>query len=162
MKSHAYEARIRWTGAELGPALDYRTYSREYTAEIAGKPPLVGSADAVFRGDSALHNPEDLLLISLSACHLLTYLALCARNGIAVEAYEDSAAGTMAERGGKVRFVEVVLHPRCVVSGDVEAATRLREQAHADCFIANSVNFPVRAEPRVSAATSQAGARYSA
>jgi organic hydroperoxide reductase OsmC/OhrA len=153
MKSHSYEVRLRWTGAAEGPALDYHTYSRAFTADILGKPPLGGSSDPAFRGDPAVHNPEDLLVISLSACHMLTYLALCARNGIAVVAYEDAATGTMAEVDGKVRFVEVVLHPRCTVSGDLAQATRLHEQAHAGCFIANSVNFPVRNEPHVTAAT---------
>jgi organic hydroperoxide reductase OsmC/OhrA len=153
MKNHSYQVRLRWTGAQQGPALDYRTYSRAFTADIPGKPQLAGSSDPSFRGDPAVHNPEDLLVISLSACHMLTYLALCARDGIAVVAYEDAATGTMAEVEGKIRFTEVVLHPTCVVSGDVGDATRLHEQAHAGCFIANSVNFPVRNEPRVSAAT---------
>ncbi len=162
MKSHPYQTHLRWTGAQAGPATDYQTYSREFTAEIPGKPRLTGSSDPAFRGDPAVHNPEDLLLISLSACHMLTYLALCVRNNIRVHSYEDHATGTMAPHDGKMRFVEVILHPNCVVSGDVESAKALHEQAHAGCFIANSVNFPVRNEPRVTAATSPAGARYSA
>ena len=149
MKSHAYEAHLRWTGAAHGPAADYKTYSREFRADVAGKPQLTGSSDPAFHGDPAVHNPEDLLLISLSACHMLTYLALCVRIGIRVIAYQDRATGTMAQQDGKMRFIEVVLHPECVVSGDVQTATRLHEQAHAGCFIANSVNFPVRNEPRV-------------
>jgi len=162
MKSHAYEAHLRWTGARSGPAIDYQTYSREFTADVAGKPRLVGSSDPAFRGDPAVHNPEDLLLIALSACHMLTYLALCAQKGVAVHAYEDRATGTMAQQDGKMRFIEVVLHPQCAVSGDVQTAIDLHERAHADCFIANSVNFPVRNEPRVVGATSPAEARYSA
>lgn len=140
----------------MGPVPDYRTYSRAFTAEIPGKPPLDGSADPAFRGDPKVHNPEELLLMSLSACHMLSYLALCARAGIGVATYEDAATGAMAEREGKIRFVEVVLHPQCTVSGDIERATRLHEQAHAECFIANSVNFPVRNEARVSQASSVA------
>ena len=159
MKSHAYEAHLRWTGSDQGAAVDYKTYSREYQADIPGKPRLIGSSDPAFRGDPAVHNPEDLLLIALSGCHMLTYLALCVRNGITVHTYEDHVTGTMAERDGKLRFVEVTLRPDCVVSGDVELARRLHEQSHAHCFIANSVNFPVRNEPRV---TLRGEARYSA
>ncbi|MBV9150048.1 MAG: OsmC family protein [Candidatus Eremiobacteraeota bacterium] len=162
MKSHAYEAHLHWTGAAHGPAADYQTYSREFSADIPGKPQLTGSSDPAFRGDPAVHNPEDLLLIALSACHMLTYLALCVRDGIQVISYEDRATGTMAQQDGKMRFIEAVLHPECVVSGDLQTATRLHEQAHAGCFIANSVNFPVRNEPKVSAATSPAEAHYSA
>ena len=153
MQSHAYEAHLRWTGAAHGPAADYKSYSREFSADVAGKPLLTGSSDPTFHGDPAVHNPEDLLLISLSACHMLTYLALCVREGIKVLSYQDRATGTMTQQDGKVRFNEVVLHPECVVSGDVQNASRLHEQAHAGCFIANSVNFPVRNEPQVSAAT---------
>ncbi|MBV8726817.1 MAG: OsmC family protein [Candidatus Eremiobacteraeota bacterium] len=162
MKSHAYEAHVRWTGAGHGPTVDYRTYSREFTADVAGKPQLTGSSDPAYRGDPAVHNPEELLLIALSSCHLLSYLALCVRNGVQVLAYEDHATATMAERDGKMRFIEAVLHPRCTVSGDVQTATRLHEQAHAECFIANSVNFPVRNEPVVNGTTLPAEAHYSA
>jgi len=153
MEAHAYQTRLRWTGAAEGPAHDYRTYSRAFVAETPGKPALAGSSDPTFLGDPTVHNPEDLLLISLSACHMLTYLALCTHDGIAVHSYEDAATGTMARKDGATRFVEVVLHPRCTVSGDVEHARRLHAQAHAGCFIANSVNFPVRNEPQVLAAT---------
>jgi organic hydroperoxide reductase OsmC/OhrA len=141
---HHYAARLVWTGAERGPTTDYRSYSREYRVEIEGKPPLVGSADPTFRGDPGLHNPEDLLVASLSACHMLTYLAECARAGIEVVGYEDQARGKMAFKDRKMRFVEVTLAPRVTIAaGDLAQAEALHEKAHADCFIASSVNFPV-------------------
>jgi organic hydroperoxide reductase OsmC/OhrA len=150
-KEHAYRARLTWTGAARGPARDYKGYSREYRVEVEGKPPLDGTADPMFRGDPSLHNPEDLLVAALSGCHMLTYLALCVRAGIAVVAYEDEAGGTMVLEGGGGRFTEVVLRPRVVVAAgsDMEEARRLHAAAHHDCFIANSVNFPVRNEPDV-------------
>jgi organic hydroperoxide reductase OsmC/OhrA len=154
MKEHLFAARLVWTGAVEGPARDYETYSREYRIDIDGKPPLVGSAAPPFRGSPSLHNPEDLLVAALSACHCLSYLALCVRAGIAVEAYEDRAAGTMAwDPAAKVmRFREVVLRPtvRIARGGDVERARALHEKAHHECFIANSVSFDVRNEPTVS------------
>ena len=148
-RTHDYAARLVWTGAARGATTSYEAYAREHVVEIAGKPPLRGSADPMFRGDAALHNPEDLLLAALSACHLLSYLALAARAGLAVVAYEDDARGTMAFAGGGGRFTEVVLRPRVTIAagGDEALAERLHDKAHHDCFIAASVNFPVRHEP---------------
>jgi organic hydroperoxide reductase OsmC/OhrA len=145
---HRYAARVRWTGASGPPTTSYPDYDRGYVVEIDGKPALRGSADPHFRGDPSLHNPEDLLVAALSACHLLSYLALCARAGIAVVSYEDDARGEMTSIDGAIRFREVTLHPHVVVADAARAdeALALHERAHAECFIANSVNFPVRHE----------------
>lgn len=154
VRPHRYAATLRWTGAAPGEPMTYAGYSREYVVEIAGKPPLRGSADAHFRGDAALHNPEDMLVAALSACHLLSYLAECARAGITVVAYEDDARGEMTLIDGKIRFREVVLHPLVTLADASRAdeAMHLHEKAHAECFIANSVNFPVRHDAVVTAA----------
>jgi organic hydroperoxide reductase OsmC/OhrA len=153
--THSYSAKVTWSGASQGPTASYESYSREYLVEIAGKAPLRGSADATFRGDPKLHNPEDLLVVALSTCHMLTYFAECARAGIKVTAYEDQATGTMALKDKRIRFTEVVLHPRVAISADsdVEKAQALHGPAHDRCFIANSVNFPVRHEAIVTRAT---------
>lgn len=147
-RQHDYRSRLVWSGAAQGPTRSYAAYSREYTAAVEGKPPLRGSADALFRGDPALHNPEDLLLIALSSCHMLSFLAHAARAGVQVTAYEDDASGTMTLEGGGGRFTEVVLRPRVTIApgGDLALAQELHERAHADCFIASSTNFPVRHE----------------
>jgi organic hydroperoxide reductase OsmC/OhrA len=154
VRAHRFAARLRWTGAASGPALEYATYSRDYVVEIDGKPPLHGSADPHFRGDGSLHNPEDLLVASLSACHLLSYLAQCSRAGIAIVAYDDDACGEMTLIDGKIRFREVLLRPRVAIADGarIDEATALHDRAHADCFIANSVNFPVRHESVVTVA----------
>ncbi|MFQ5955612.1 MAG: OsmC family protein [Kiloniellales bacterium] len=145
-QEHGFRVKTIWTGAAEGPTIDYRSYSREHVVEIDGKPPLRGSSGPAFRGDAGLHNPEDLLLAALSACHLLSYLALCARAGVRVVAYEDAATGTMKLAEGKMRFTEVTLNPRVLIeAGDDKANARaLHDEAHELCFIANSVNFPVR------------------
>ena len=151
-KSHHYELRLDWTGARQGPTLKYETYSREYRIDIAGKPALIGSADPTFRGNASLHNPEDLFVAALSSCHMLSYLALCVRSRIAVVAYTDAASGTMSEKARHhVGFTEVVLRPRVVIAKGADAgkAKALHEQAHEICFIANSVNFPVRHEAEI-------------
>lgn len=145
-REHHYRALLSWSGAAQGPTKTYDSYSREWTARVDGKPMLTGSADATFRGDPAVYNPEDLLLIALSSCHMLSYLALATRAKLVVMEYEDSAEATMVVEGGGGRFTEVVLRPRITVApgSDLDLAERLHEQAHKVCFIAASVNFPVR------------------
>jgi organic hydroperoxide reductase OsmC/OhrA len=88
-------------------------------------------------------------MIALSTCHMLSFLALAARAGILVSAYVDEAEGTMAMKDRRVRFTDVLLKPRVTVAPgtDVATAEALHAKAHEICFIANSVNFPVRHEP---------------
>jgi organic hydroperoxide reductase OsmC/OhrA len=92
-----------------------------------------------------------LLLIALSTCHLLSYLAICARLGIVVLAYEDFAEGTMTIKDRRMRFTDVLLRPRVTVAAGADAvrAEQAHEQAHQECFIASSVNFPVRHEATI-------------
>ncbi|WP_435010588.1 OsmC family protein [Tundrisphaera lichenicola] len=150
-REHRYQVGLEWSGAAQGPTSSYSGYSREFAIEIEGKPRLLGSADALFRGDRSRHNPEDLLVAALAGCHMLSYLAECARAGISVLAYTDLATGTMHFEGGGGRFVSVELHPRVVVESgtNLTLARELHEKAHASCFIARSVNFPVTNVPTI-------------
>lgn len=143
---HHFRAVTTWTGARKGPVVDYASYSREYEVAVEGKPTVTGSAAGPFRGDESLPNPEDMLLASVSACHLLSYLALCARAGIQVLAYRDECTARMSPEGGPMRIVEATLHPVVTVAAgtDVEKAHQLHERANQECFIANSVRFAVR------------------
>lgn len=152
MTQHVYRALTVWTGASIGSTSSYESYSREYTVTIDGKPRFVGSADPTFRGDSKLHNPEELLVIALSACHMLSYLALCARASIRVISYSDEAFGKMAYQDGKIRFTKVGLYPKVIIEAgdDLAKAQALHHEAHSACFIANSVSFAVLHEPIVS------------
>lgn len=148
---HHYRVDVEWTG-NLGTGTDgYRNYSRDHEIRIAGKPTLAGSSDSAFRGDAARHNPEDMLVTALSTCHMLSYLHMATVAGVVVTAYADAAEGTMATEGNGGRFVEVVLHPTVTISAasDPAKAATAHEEAHHACFIANSVNFPVRCEPRI-------------
>ena len=147
---HTYQVQTIWSGNTSGPAVSYNSYSRDHTIRIEGKPDLAGSADPGFRGDASRHNPEDLLVAALSACHMLWYLHLCTANGITVHAYEDQADGLMQEtRDGGGRFTRVTLKPVIRISPAAlkDKALALHQQAHTHCFIANSVNFPVLHEP---------------
>jgi organic hydroperoxide reductase OsmC/OhrA/catechol 2,3-dioxygenase-like lactoylglutathione lyase family enzyme len=112
------------------------------------KPTIPGTADPAFRGDPTRWNPEELLVASLSQCHMLEFLAQAARAGVVVTRYVDEPSGTMIEAGGGGSFVEVILRPRVTVAGDnmVDACARLHEEAHRTCYIASSVVFPVRLE----------------
>ena len=152
--THAFACRLVWTGAAKGGTTNYETYSRECRVDFAGKPSLRGTSAAAFRGDPALTNPEDLLVASLSMCHFLSYVALCAFKGVNVISYEDDALGTMERVEKTFKFTDVLLKPRVTIApgSDPEVARSLHERAHHDCFIANSVNFPVRNEPVISVA----------
>lgn len=150
-KKHRYEARIVWNAGADGPPKSYDSFSRTHRIEIAGKPTIAGTSDPAFHGDPTLHNPEDLLVASLSSCHMLWYLVLCAGRKVPILAYEDAAYGIMQEAPRPGRFVEVVLRPKVTIAkgGDKALAAKLHERAHAECFVANSVNFPVRHEATI-------------
>jgi organic hydroperoxide reductase OsmC/OhrA len=149
-KQHTYAVKVKWTGNEGKGTVSYRGYGRAHVIAAPGKADIAGSADPAFRGDPACWNPEELLVASLSACHKLWYLALCAQAGIVVEAYEDEAQGWMAEEAdGAGQFTRVLLRPRVrlAAGADKEKALALHHKAHAMCFIARSVNFAVDNEP---------------
>jgi organic hydroperoxide reductase OsmC/OhrA len=149
-KHHHYQSAVRWTG-NLGTGTSaYRAYGRNHEISNPGKPPIPASSDPAFRGDATRYNPEELLVASLSTCHMLWYLHLCADNHVVVLDYEDDAVGTMEETAdGGGRFLEVTLQPRITITpeSDLDTAKRLHHDAHEKCFIANSVNFPVGCEP---------------
>jgi organic hydroperoxide reductase OsmC/OhrA len=143
---HSYQTRLTWEG-NLGQGTStYQGYGRQWRVHVDGKPDLVGTADHAFRGEQDKFNPEELLVISLSSCHMLSYLALCARNKISVLSYSDEASGAMKTTpDGGGRFESVTLRPKVEIadkSGEA-LAFKLHEKAHELCFIASSVNFPV-------------------
>ena len=151
-KQHEYDVRILWRDPSGTGTRSYSSYSRDHVILVEGKPEIAASSDPAFRGDAHRHNPEELLLASLASCHMLWYLHLCAVNGINVLDYQDEAHGVMQETGdGGGAFIGVTLRPRVRIGagGDRARALALHEQAHGLCFIARSVNFPVRCEAQV-------------
>ena len=154
-RTHHYETTVTWTGNRGTGTSGYRAYGRDHNVMAAGRPLIAASADRTFHGDRDRWNPELALTAALSQCHLLSYLHVCADAGVVVTSYADDASGTMAETAdGGGHFTEVVLRPRVTVqdASMTEAALRLHAEASARCFIAASVNFPVRHEPGVSVA----------
>lgn len=151
-KQHRYGVDVKWTGNLGSGTSSYQSYSRDHEFRAGQKPAIPGSADAAFRGDAKRWNPEDLLVASISTCHQLWYLHLCAVAGVVVSAYEDHAVGIMTEDAtGAGQFVSVVLRPRVTVTAqsDANKAIELHHAAAKMCFIARSVNFPVTHEPQI-------------
>ena len=152
VRKHQYSAQVTWTGNRGSGTSGYREYDRSYEVAAEGKAAIRGSADPAFRGDRSCWNPEELLVASLAACHQLWYLHLCADAGVVVLAYEDHAQGVMEEQGsGSGQFAEVTLQPLVTISrtSDAALALELHEKAHQMCFVARSVNFPVRCAPMI-------------
>ena len=126
---HHYQIQTTWIGSTgLGTA-DYRAYKRDHEILVAGKSaPIPGSSDAAFRGDPKRYSPEELLVSTLSTCHMLWMLHLCADAGITITAYTDQARGEMTEDSdGGGRFTEVTLHPVMTIT---DAARVDLEQYH--------------------------------
>ena len=152
---HRYSVRTTWTGDRGTGTSGYRDYDRVGDDRDRRQADAAGVVRQALPRRSVRWNPEDLLLAALSECHLLSYLHACVKAGVVVVAYEDDAAGVMVEDGrGGGAFREVVLRPRVTVADAsmTDAATAAHAQAHEWCFIANSVNFPVRHEPTVEVA----------
>lgn len=147
---HTYSVNLTWTGAGAEGTSSYTSYGRDHEVTAEGRPPLLGSADPAFRGDATRYSPEDLFVAALSQCHMLWALHMAARAGVVVVGYSDRATGTMrVESAGAGQFTEVTLHPQLTVRGEVEESViaQIHDDAHAHCFIARSVNFPVRHAP---------------
>jgi organic hydroperoxide reductase OsmC/OhrA len=138
-----YTLELKWLGNENGT--HHRT-DRFYEISIDEKAKLKGSADKPFFGDPTLYNPEDLLLSALSACHMMSYLYLCRKQGIKISSYQDNAQGILKlDDEGIGRFESVILRPQVVLadSSQIDEAFQLHTQAGKLCFIANSVNFDI-------------------
>ena len=148
-KTHDFTAQIVWTGDRGEGTKHYRGYDRTWRIATPGKAPIECSNDPMLGGDPSKPNPEDLLIASLSACHMLWYLHLASNAGIVVKGYEDTPLG-VGETGsrGEGRFVRAVLRPkiRVVRGADLVKSDAIHHDVHNFCFIARSVNFPVSYE----------------
>ncbi|MEE9361137.1 MAG: OsmC family protein [Cellulophaga sp.] len=147
---HTYTTSVKWTGNKGKGTSNYRDFERSHIVSIANKPDILCSSDPAFLGDKTKYNPEELLLASLSSCHMLWYLHLCSESNIIVTNYLDNATGVMMERpNGSGYFSKAILNPTVIVAENsmVEKAIELHKKANELCFIANSVNFKVFHNP---------------
>jgi organic hydroperoxide reductase OsmC/OhrA len=151
LETHTYGTFVHWSAAGGEGTTNYRSYSRDHTIGGADKPEIAASSEPSFRGNPARYNPEELLVASLSSCHMLWYLHLCSVNGITVLDYSDHASGAMEETDGNGQFVQVELRPIVTISSIVgrARALQLHNEAHQLCFIARSVNFPVKVMAKI-------------
>lgn len=149
-QNYTYEVNMVWTG-NLGQGTSgYQAYERSYIIGAMGKPDILGTSDPAFRGDASRWSPEEMLLASLSSCHMLWYLHLCAVSKIIVLNYKDRSKGEMSiTLDGCGYFKSVCLYPEVEISAEssMDMAKSLHEEAHKKCFIANSVNFPISISP---------------
>lgn len=151
-KQHHYALKITWTGNRGTGTNHYTSYDRSHTIEAPNKIPIYASSDAPFLGDVSKHNPEDFLLASLASCHMLWYLHLCADAGVIVLSYIDHPNGMLLQNeAGGGSFSEVTLNPKITISDAnlINKALELHQLANKKCFIANSVNFPVKHFPDI-------------
>lgn len=144
--AHSYPLTLAWTGNTLDGA-----YTRNAAVSSPGKPPLAVSSAPEYAGDPSRWNPEDLLGSALATCHMLTFLALCAKAKVAVVGYEDPAEAVLDTQDKVTRITQVRLRPVIRVPRGTSMAkvVELFEKAHKYCFVANSVTCEVRMEPRV-------------
>ncbi|MEL7253814.1 MAG: OsmC family protein [Pseudomonadota bacterium] len=149
MANHDLPARITWTGNRGQGTSHYKSFDRTWNVETPGKPVIHCSNDPLLGGDPMLHNPEDMLIAALSACHMLWYLHLASDAGIAVSAYTDDPLGHgESAASGAGRFLSATLRPQITVpvGTDLARADALHHEIGKVCFIARSVNFPIAHE----------------
>jgi len=145
-----HRASVRWSRG--GAPFTYEGYPRRHRWRFGGGAELDGSSAPEYLGDASLPNPEEALVMALSSCHMLSFLAIAARKRLTVESYDDDAVGHMEKNAeGRLAITKVELRPRVRFSGgntpDKEALAKLHEQAHHVCFIANSVKTEVTVTP---------------
>lgn len=155
-KEHHYKLTAQWHGNKGTGTSGLKDYDRSHTISINGKPELHLTTDNSAVGDKTKLNPEDLLVSAVSSCHMLSYLYVCAIEGVVVMDYLDNATGIMIENDeGGGRFKEITLKPEVIVAeaSMIDLANELHHKAHEICYIANSVNFEVKCNPKCNTAT---------
>lgn len=146
-----HHASVTWkrTSADF----TYDTYNRAHEVRYKSGAIVVASSSAPeFKGDADRVDPEEAFVAALSACHMLTFLAICARKRLTVESYEDDATGYLEKDGAKLWMKRVVLKPRvhfaAGIAVDAKILDEIHHKSHEDCFIANSVKTDVTVAPQ--------------
>jgi organic hydroperoxide reductase OsmC/OhrA len=147
---HEFSCQTEWTGNRGEGTSGLRKFDRTWSISTPGRAVVEGSADPQFGGKADRPNPEDLLMASLSACHMLWYLHLATVAGIVVQSYVDKPVGYgEVEKSGVGRFLRATLRPHIVLAAgtDQAKADAIHHEIHKYCFIARSVNFPIDYAP---------------
>jgi organic hydroperoxide reductase OsmC/OhrA len=150
---HKYKTLLHWSAEDGEGTKSYKSFARTHTITAKTKR---GEDKPAIVATSAFHsldhyNPDEMLLASLSSCHMLWYLHLCSEHGVVVIDYRDEAELVLRlDAKGEGSVESATLRPRVTISsGDAEAAKRLHRDAHSKCFVAKSVNFPVGCEAEI-------------
>ncbi len=149
MTPHNYSIELIWTGNTGSGTTSYRGFSRDHEVAATGPELILGSSDPAFRGDASRWNPEQLYIASIAQCHMLWYLHLATQAGVVVTDYVDRPTGVMVEEAtGAGQFDSVTLHPTVTIAAgsDPSVAEELHERVGDYCFIARSINTPIRHE----------------
>ena len=147
-----YETRVHWTGST---GLGWKHYDRAHVATAPPAEQEVRITTGESKGDPAILNPEQLVLMAASSCQMMVFLHLAAKARIDVVEYEDSATALMPTDQEPIRITEITLRPRIVVSGDAseQRVHKLADSAHQHCFVANSLNSQMTLQPTVEVLT---------
>ena len=141
-----HKTKLNWKRKDSG--FGYKEFPRghEWGFPRSGQT-LRASAAPEYLGDADRADPEEAFTAALTSCHMLTFLAVAERKGLAVTAYEDDAVGYLGkDERGRMAVVRVELRPRITFAGeapDEAAMASLHKRAHRGCFLANSVRSEV-------------------
>ena len=144
--------RLTWEKGEV--PFTYNDYPRNHVITFKnGQETMIASASPAYKGDAGKADPEDLLVASLSSCHMLSFLAIASKKKVTVTSYEDDAVGFLENdssggKGARLWITRVILRPRVTCDADAATLAEIHHLAHEACFIANSVKTEVRVEPR--------------
>lgn len=145
-----YRATIDWK--RTSDTFTYETYNRAHEW-IFHSVTVPASTTAEYHGDSSRVNPEEGFIASLSSCHMLTFLAICTKRKLSLDAYRDEAVGYVEKNEqGRIAVTRVILRPQVTWTPGVTVSAadldKMHHHAHDNCFIANSVKTEVTLEPR--------------
>jgi organic hydroperoxide reductase OsmC/OhrA len=143
MSDHRYETHLQWTGST---GLGWESYDRAHTVLAPPAEQEIGLTTGESKGDPAVLNPEQLVVMAASSCQMLMFLHLASKARFDVVTYEDHASGRMPADDGWI--TEITLRPRIVVAGEAneERLHKLVGTAHEHCYIANSLRSEMTIE----------------
>lgn len=98
--------------------------------------------------DRTLMDPEEAFISSISSCHMLFFLAIAARKKFVVDTYEDSPEAIMGKlENNRTAVLSITLQPKIIFTKSncptEKMIDRIHKIAHANCFLANSVNTKI-------------------
>lgn len=151
-KTQNYKLDLSWQGNHGAGTMTHTSYDRNFTTHEGSRPPVLGSSHPAFRGNSERYCPEELLLASLSSCHMLWYLHMCAAHEVVVLEYHDHPVMEMEVKefgNGDIRSATLSPVVRIASEDQREQAMAMHQRAHQSCFIAKAVNFEIILKPKI-------------